>query len=207
MAKLKVLNKLLEAVMESTLIQKIQEVGSSFRFTEEDLFNQVAREVAKNARKDGLWTKALSESGMNEERAKALYIKLRVEQLHDEAYQLIEKLKIQEHQEMLHLLEEARRDRKIAAEEMEKANQLKIESDALKSQNTIELQKKANEFEKRLEAVNSKLNTAEYKNQSLEREYKVLLDTHRDTQSSLFNARTIVVLLIIFIVSYFAFRT
>ena len=100
--------------MESTLIQKIQEVGSSFRFTEEDLFNQVAREVAKNARKDGLWTKALSESGMNEERAKALYIKLRVEQLHDEAYQLIEKLKIQEHQELLRLLDEAKEDRKIA---------------------------------------------------------------------------------------------
>ena len=54
---------------------------------------------------------------------------------------------------------------------MERANQLKTESDALKSQNTIELQKRANEFEKRLEAVKSKLNTAEYKNQSLEREF------------------------------------
>ena len=156
--------------MESTLIQKIQEVGSSFRFTEEDLFNQVAREVAKNARKDGLWTKALSESGMNEERAKALYIKLRVEQLHDEAYQLIEKLKIQEHQEMLHLLEEARRDRKIAAEEMAKAMQLKIESDDMKSQNTIELLLKMEDFEKKQNTLKSKLDISESKNQSLERE-------------------------------------
>ncbi len=193
--------------MESTLIEKIQESGSGFRFTEEDLFDQVAREVAKNARKEGLWTKALSESGMNEERAKALYIKLRVEQLNDEAYQLIEMLKIQEQQELLRLLDEAKEDRKIAAEEMSKAIQMKNESDALKSQNAIELQKKANEFEKKIEAVNSKLNTAEYKNQSLEREYKALMDTYRDTQSSLFNARTIVVLLILFIVSYFALRT
>jgi hypothetical protein len=190
--------------MESTLIQKIQEVGSGFRFTEEDVFDQVAQEVAKNAWKDGLWTKALSESGMNEERAKALYIRLRVEQLHDEAYQLIERLKIQEHQEMLSLLEDARRDRKIAAEEMERANQLKTESDALKSQNTIELQKRANEFEKRLEAVKSKLNTAEYKNQSLEREFKELMETLRETQSSLFNARAIIVIFLIFLVSYFA---
>ena len=193
--------------MESTLIQKIQEVGSSFRFTEEDLFNQVAREVAKNARKDGLWTKALSESGMNEERAKALYIKLRVEQLHDEAYQLIEKLKIQEHQELLRLLDEAKEDRKIAAEEMAKAMQLKIESDDMKSQNTIELLLKMEDFEKKQNTLKSKLDISESKNQSLEREYKVLLDTYRGTQSSLFNARTIVVLLIIFIVSYFAFRT
>ena len=207
MAKLKVLNKLLEAVMESTLIQKIQEVGSSFRFTEEDLFDQVAREVAKNARKDGLWTKALSESGMNEERAKALYIKLRVEQLHDEAYQLIEKLKIQEHQELIRLLDEAKEDRKIAAEEMSKAMQLKIESDELKSQNAIEILLKLEDFEKKKNTLKSKLEISESKNHSLEREYKALMETLRETQSSLFNARTIVVLLIIFIVSYFAFRT
>ena len=193
--------------MESTLIQKIHEAGSGFRFTEEDLFDQVAREVAKNARKDGLWTKALSESGMNEERAKALYIKLRVEQLHDEAYQLIEKLKIQEHQELLRLLDEAKEDRKIAAEEMSKAMQLKIESDELKSQNAIELLLKLEDFEKKKNTLKSKLEISESKNHSLEREHKALMETLRETQSSLFNARTIVVLLIIFIVSYFAFRT
>jgi hypothetical protein len=193
--------------MESTLIQKIHEAGSGFRFTEEDLFDQVAREVAKNARKDGLWTKALSESGMNEERAKALYIKLRVEQLHDEAYQLIEKLKIQEHQELLRLLDEAKEDRKIAAEEMSKAMQLKIESDELKSQNAIEILLKLEDFEKKKNTLKSKLEISESKNHSLEREYKALMETLRKTQSSLFNARTIVVLLVIFIVSYFAFRT
>lgn len=192
--------------MESTLIQKINETGSGFRFTEEDLFDQVAREVAKNARKDGLWTKALSESGMNEERAKALYIKLRVEQLHDEAYQLIEKLKTQEHQELLRLLDEAKEDRKIAAEEMAKAMQLKIESDALKSQNTVDLHLKMEDFEKKKNALKSKLEISESKNHSLEREYKALMETLRDTQSSLFYARAIVISLGMFLGWYFAFR-
>ena len=91
--------------MQISLLEKIREVGSSFTFTEEDLFDQVAGEVANNSRKDGLWTKSLSESSMNEDRAKALYIKLRVDQLHDEVLDLLRKLRNEEQANLIYLLE------------------------------------------------------------------------------------------------------
>ena len=55
------------------------------KLAEEFLYSQVADEVASNVIRQGLWAKAISESHGNEEAAKALYIKLRVEMLKAEA--------------------------------------------------------------------------------------------------------------------------
>lgn len=55
------------------------------RQAEEAMFEQVAAEMAARDIKKGLWAKALALSDGSAERAKALYIKLRVQALRDEA--------------------------------------------------------------------------------------------------------------------------
>ena len=54
------------------------------RLTEEMLYAQVAEEIQNGIRRDGLWAKAISEAELNEDKAKAIYIKLRVQSLIDE---------------------------------------------------------------------------------------------------------------------------
>jgi hypothetical protein len=55
------------------------------RLIDEKKYEQVFREVESGFRRDGLWAKALHKSRGNEQRAKALYIKYRVQSLNDEA--------------------------------------------------------------------------------------------------------------------------
>ena len=55
------------------------------KVAEELIYEQVAAEVAAGAIRQGLWAKAISESGGNEAAAKARYLKLRVELLIAEA--------------------------------------------------------------------------------------------------------------------------
>lgn len=55
------------------------------RLTEEALYEQVASEIASGVRREGLWAKALVECGGSPERARALYLRLRVQSLLDEA--------------------------------------------------------------------------------------------------------------------------
>jgi len=54
------------------------------RLSEIQLYELVAEEIANNQQSRGLWVKAISESEGNHEKAKALYIKLRVEMIKDE---------------------------------------------------------------------------------------------------------------------------
>jgi len=185
--------------MQISLLEKIREVGSSFTFTEEDLFDKVAGEVANNSRKDGLWTKALSESSMNEDRAKALYIKLRVDQLHVEVLDLLRKLRNEEQANLIYLLEEAKKDRLIAAEELSKVNQFKIESDEQKTQNEKILQLKNEE----LNSLRQKIRDTEFTIRDLKNRNKKLHEELSASSSSVFNLSAIIVIASIAAIIYF----
>jgi hypothetical protein len=185
--------------MQISLLEKIREVGSSFTFTEEDLFDQVAGEVANNSRKDGLWTKSLSESSMNEDRAKALYIKLRVDQLHVEVLDLLRKLRNEEQANLIYLLEEAKKDRLIAAEELSKVNQFKIESDEQKTQNEKILQLKNEE----LNSLRQKIRDTEFTIRDLKNRNKKLHEELSASSSSVFNLSAIIVIASIAAIIYF----
>jgi hypothetical protein len=54
------------------------------RLSEIQLYELVAEEIANNQQSRGLWVKAISDTEGNHEKAKALYIKLRVEMIKDE---------------------------------------------------------------------------------------------------------------------------
>lgn len=66
------------------LFDDIRVQGAAYRLTEEVFFAEALREMEAGVRRDGLWAKALSEVDCDEERAKAMYIKLRVQSLKDE---------------------------------------------------------------------------------------------------------------------------
>lgn len=67
------------------LFDDIRAHGASYRLTEEALYAETLREIEAGIRRDGLWAKALVESSGNETAARAIYIKLRVRSLRDEA--------------------------------------------------------------------------------------------------------------------------
>ena len=56
----------------------------SAKLLEEELYAEALRELEHGIRRDGLWAKAFSKSGGNEEKAKAFYIEFRVQALRDE---------------------------------------------------------------------------------------------------------------------------
>lgn len=56
------------------------------RLTEEMVYAQVATEIQNGIRRDGLWAKAISEAELNEDKAKAIYIKLRAQSIFDEIH-------------------------------------------------------------------------------------------------------------------------
>jgi hypothetical protein len=66
------------------LVDEIRLQGVTTRITEEILYAEVLREIESGIRRDGLWAKALSQSNMQQDAAKARYIKLRVQSLKDE---------------------------------------------------------------------------------------------------------------------------
>jgi len=84
------------------------------RESEERLYAQVVKEIEAGQRRDGLWAKALTLSNGDENRAKAEYIKLRVQSLLDD--------------QLLHALREADKQQKERAtkkEERERAEAAK----------------------------------------------------------------------------------
>lgn len=72
------------------LLDDIKAQGASARITEEALYAEVLREIEQGIRRDGLWAKALAQSKMKDDEARARYIELRVQSLRDEI-SLIEK--------------------------------------------------------------------------------------------------------------------
>ena len=63
---------------------------------EEEIYELISEEIESSSTKKGLWTKAFSESEGDENKAKALYIKYRFDQMNDVQPQVEEKVKIEE---------------------------------------------------------------------------------------------------------------
>lgn len=57
---------------------------AAMRLVEEAFYAKAIREIESGDRRDGIWAMAMAESEMNQARASALYIKLRVQSLKDE---------------------------------------------------------------------------------------------------------------------------
>jgi hypothetical protein len=64
--------------------EHIRQAAIASRVVEEEMYAQVLREIESGVRRDGLWAKALQNSGGNEEKARALYIKYRIRSINDE---------------------------------------------------------------------------------------------------------------------------
>ena len=75
------------------VFDEIRSKGASYRLTEEALFAEALREIESGARRDGLWAKALADTDMDEGRAKAKYLKMRVQSMKDEAALLMAEMK------------------------------------------------------------------------------------------------------------------
>ena len=68
-----------------TGLRNAQTNRAAGRLAEEELYLQVVDEISNGIIRDGLWGKAKVESAGNDEAAKALYIKYRVQAIKDEA--------------------------------------------------------------------------------------------------------------------------
>lgn len=66
------------------IFDDIRTKGAAYRLTEEALYAEALREIESGQRRDGIWAKALAESEMDQGKAGAKYIKLRVQSLKDE---------------------------------------------------------------------------------------------------------------------------
>ena len=66
------------------IFDDINAKGAAYRFTEEALYAEALREIESGQRRDGIWAKAMAESDMDQGKAGAKYIKLRVQSLKDE---------------------------------------------------------------------------------------------------------------------------
>jgi len=131
----------------NALLKKIEDHGSSFLITDEILFDQVAQEVASNIRKDGLWTKALSECQMHEQSAKALYIKYRADQLRSDASSLILEIKNKEHENYIRLLNEVTQLKQSLNDELIELRTKSIGNEEFKKNQSVELK---TDFERKL---------------------------------------------------------
>ena len=66
------------------MFDKFRLNSAKARLLEEKVYEQVVKELAQGFRRDGLWAKAMAEGNGSEERAKSIYIKLRVQSIKDE---------------------------------------------------------------------------------------------------------------------------
>ncbi len=67
------------------MFKKIKANLSAQRLIEEELYAQISAEISDGVIREGLWIKATANAGGNESKTKALYIKYRVQSIHDEA--------------------------------------------------------------------------------------------------------------------------
>jgi hypothetical protein len=67
-----------------SIFEKFKTKQSISRLAEEMLYAQVAEEIQNGVRRNGLWAKAIVDAELNEDKAKVIYIKLRVQSLIDE---------------------------------------------------------------------------------------------------------------------------
>ena len=67
-----------------SFINDLKNSNAKIRLTEEKIYAEVMREMKSNILRDGLWAKAMSEVNFDKKKAKAKYIKLRVQSIIDE---------------------------------------------------------------------------------------------------------------------------
>ena len=67
-----------------SIFNNLMKSRAESRLTEEMIYAQVLEEIQNGIRRDGLWAKALAESNMDENSAKARYLILRVQSIKDE---------------------------------------------------------------------------------------------------------------------------
>ena len=66
------------------MFEKFKLNSAANRLIDEKVYEQVVNELSQGVKKSGLWAKALANSEGVEEKAKALYIKYRVQAIKDE---------------------------------------------------------------------------------------------------------------------------
>lgn len=76
-----------------SIFDDIKAKGAAYRLTQESLYAEALREIESGQRRDGIWAKALAESDMDQGKAGARYIKLRVQSLKDEVTLFIADMK------------------------------------------------------------------------------------------------------------------
>ena len=84
---------LIGATKSIGIFDKLKLDNPSERLTENELFEQAYNEVENDELNTGLWARALSDSDGEEKKAKALYLKLRVQHLKDEQQLFAQKLR------------------------------------------------------------------------------------------------------------------
>lgn len=94
------------------------------RSFEEAIYAQVAQEIASGIRRDGLWAKAIAETGGSIEAAKARYVRLRAQSLFDEL-----RVSQRAEQEQRQRQEAAQRRQDIAEREVHRAVQRKLRAE------------------------------------------------------------------------------
>lgn len=112
------------------MVDKQKNHQAKARLLEESLYLQVVEELAAGHRRDGLWAKAIVNTDGDEQKAKALYIKYRVQSILDEAAVEAEKEaeleEVKQQEEMRQKAEEDHAARQKMAREKEVARQKQI---------------------------------------------------------------------------------
>lgn len=76
-----------------SIFDDIKAKGSAYRLSEEALYAEALRELESGQLRDGVWAKAMSESDMDQSKASARYIQLRVISLKDEITVFIDEVR------------------------------------------------------------------------------------------------------------------
>lgn len=69
---------------DMNIFKDISTKSAAYRIYEEELYSAALKELEQGYRRDGLWAKALEKSDFNTDKAKAIYIGLRVQSMKDE---------------------------------------------------------------------------------------------------------------------------
>lgn len=88
------------------ILDDIKATGASYQVSDEALYEESLNEIKSDQRRAGIWAMALAEFDMDQKKADARYIKLRVKSLKDEAMRLIAELRISEESARQSLLQQ-----------------------------------------------------------------------------------------------------
>ena len=115
----------IEATKSLGIFDKLKLDNTSTRLSDDDLFEQAYDELQNDELVKGVWARALSDSGGDEKKAEALYLKLRVQHLKDEKRLTTQKKQAKKKAEQKKKLEEDRIKAEIAFRKDAEAAQLK----------------------------------------------------------------------------------